>query len=95
MNQEDVRGFVLPEKERSGRAGRVPDYGQVECRQVFRGGLQREDDGSGIGMALRSCHGEECKVKGNQPAIGRDTRFGTLHSIRTCLPSRRKYQPRR
>ena len=65
----------------------MPDYGQVECRQVFRGGLQHEDDGSGIGMAFRSCHGEERKVKGNQPAVGRDTRFGTLHLSGLVCPS--------
>lgn len=87
MNQEDVRVSFYLKKSEADEQGECPIMGRLNVGKYSEAAFSMKMTAPGIRMAFRSCHGEERKVKGNQPAVGRDTRFGTLHLSGLVCPS--------
>ena len=67
MKKSGLKVSFYLKKERDIGRRPVPGDGAHKCRQILRGGFQREALGIAEGMDARPCHGQERRVEGNQP----------------------------
>lgn len=64
------KGVVLPEKERGGCRRELSRNGKVECRKIFRSGIQCENKSPAIPLVFGTRFREKRGGKGNQQPAG-------------------------